>query len=68
MMKSYLFPVVVEADEDRWSAHIPGLVEKGGATWGRTQEEALRNIQEVGQMVIEDMLESGELLPECVTV
>lgn len=66
-MKSYVLPVVIEPDEDRWYAYIPDLEEKGGATWGYTKEEALRNIQEVGQMVIESMIEDGEVLPPSIT-
>jgi len=67
-MKSYLFPVVVEPDEDVWRAYVPELESKGAATWGHTKEEALKNIQEVAQMVIEQLLEDGEPLPSFVTV
>ncbi len=48
-------------------AFIPELEAKGGATWGNTKEEALRNIQEVAQMVIEALLEDGEPLPPRLT-
>ena len=65
-MKSYTFPIVIEPDEDRWSAYIPELVSQGGATWGYTKEDALQNIQEVGQMVIEALLEEGKQLPPSV--
>ena len=67
-MKSYIFPVTLEPDEDVWRAYVPELEEKGAATWGRTREEALRNIQEVAQIVIEVLLEDGEPLPPNVTV
>jgi predicted RNase H-like HicB family nuclease len=66
-MKSYVFRVVLEPDQDVWRAFIPELEEKGAATWGQTKEEALRNIHEVAQMVIEAMLEDGESLPPRVT-
>ena len=66
-MKSYLFRVVLEPDEEAWRAYVPDLEAKGGATWGRTKEEALGNIREVAQMVIESMLEDGEALPPGVT-
>ena len=56
-MKSYIFPVVIEPDADAWRAYVPQLEARGAATWGRTKEEALRNIQEVSQMVIEELLE-----------
>jgi predicted RNase H-like HicB family nuclease len=39
-MKSYLFRVVVEPDEDRWHAYCPALDKYGAATWGYTKEEA----------------------------
>ena len=67
-MKSYVFSVVIERDEDAWRAYVPELEAKGAATWGRTQDEALKNIQEVAQMVIEELLEDGEPLPPGVTV
>ena len=63
-MKTYVFRVVVEPDEDRWFAYCPILEEKGGATWGYTKEEALKNIGEVIQMTIESMVEHGEPIPE----
>jgi predicted RNase H-like HicB family nuclease len=66
-MKSYLFRVVVEPDERAWRAYIPDLESRGGATWGATKEEAIRNIHEVAQMVIESILEDGEALPPGVT-
>ena len=67
-MKSYIFPVALEPDEDGWRAFVPELEAKGAATWGHTKEEALRNIQEVAHMVIEVLLEDGEALPPSVTV
>ena len=67
-MKSYIFPVALEPDEDGWRAFVPELEAKGAATWGHTKEEALRNIQEVAQMVIEVLLEDGAALPPSVTV
>jgi predicted RNase H-like HicB family nuclease len=67
IVKSYVFRVVLEPDEEAWRAYIPDLEEKGGATWGKTKEEALGNIREVAQMVIESMLEDGEPLPPGVT-
>lgn len=66
-VQSYVFRVVLEPDDDVWRAYIPELENKGGATWGQTREEALRNIHEVAQMVIEAMLEDGESLPPAVT-
>ena len=67
-MRSIVFRVVLEQDEDVWRAYIPELEAKGAATWGHTREEALRNIQEVAQMVVEELEEDGEALPPSVTV
>ena len=63
-LKSYIFRVVVEPDDDRWFAHCPLLEKQGGATWGDTPEEALRNLQEVLQMVVVSLREHGEEIPE----
>lgn len=63
-MATYTFRVVVEPDEDVWHAYCPALVRQGGATWGRTQEEALANLRPVVEMVVADLLEAGEQLPE----
>ena len=67
-MKSYLLRVVVEPDEDVWRAYVPALEERGAATWGHTRDEALRNIQEVTQLVVEELLEDGQPLPTGVTL
>jgi len=63
-MKSYVFKAVVEPDEDRWSAYCPALLKQGAATWGYTKEEALKNLQEVVQLVLESLAEHGEPVPE----
>jgi len=62
-MKTYTFKVVVEPDEDRWHAYCPALVRQGAVTWGHTQEEALRHIEEVVKMVVESLIEHGEPVP-----
>jgi predicted RNase H-like HicB family nuclease len=62
--KTYAFRVVVEPDEDRWFAYCPALHAKGAATWGYTQEEALKNIREVVEMVVEGLIEDNEPIPE----
>lgn len=63
-IKSYTFEVVIEPDEDKWAAYCPALLEKGASTWGDTKEEALSNIQEVLQMIVESLHEHGESIPE----
>jgi predicted RNase H-like HicB family nuclease len=67
-MKTYIFSVALEPDEDVWRAYIPDLEAQGAATWGHSADEALRNIQEVAQIVIEDLLADGESLPQSVKV
>ena len=63
-MKTYTYRVVVEPDEDRWAAHCPALDKYAAATWGYTREEALKNIQDVVQMVLQELLEDREPIPE----
>jgi predicted RNase H-like HicB family nuclease len=69
-MKTYNFKVVVEPDEDfdgnpsGWHAYCPALAKQGGSTWGATETEALKNINDVVHMVVESMLAHGEPVPE----
>jgi predicted RNase H-like HicB family nuclease len=68
-MKTYSFKVVVEPDEDAagnpaWYAYCPALESIGGATSGRTKEEALKNINEVVHMIVREFIEDGKPLPE----
>ena len=68
-MKTYTFKVVVETDEDAngnpaWFAYCPALENIGGATSGRTKEEALENINEVVRMIVQEFIEEGKPLPE----
>ena len=67
-MKTYLFKVVVEPDDDRWTAYCPALLQQGASTWGYTQEEALKHIEEVVRMVVRELIEDGEPVPEDVQV
>lgn len=63
-MKTYVFRVVVEPDEDRWHAYYPVLEKYGAATWGYTQEQALNNIREVVEMVVEELREEKQPIPD----
>jgi len=61
-MRSYVFQVAVSKDEDgRWAATCPAL--PGCATWGHTEEEALRNIREAVEVYVEDLIAAGEQVP-----
>ena len=62
-MKSYSFRVVLEPDGEGWHVFCPALVRLGGATWGKTREEGLKNIQEVIEMIVEELAEEGEAIP-----
>jgi len=68
-MKIYTFKVVMEPDEDAegnaaWHVYGPALESLGAATSGRTRDEALKNINEVVHMIVEELLEEGRVLPE----
>jgi predicted RNase H-like HicB family nuclease len=68
-MKTYSFKVVVEPDQDAagnqaWYAYCPALQSIGAATSGRTKEEALKNINDVVHMIVQELVEDGQPLPE----
>ena len=71
-MKTYAFKVVLEKDKwpdepDEkavWRAYIPVLEEIGAATFGDTQEEALKNMQEVLEVIVDELIEGGKPIPE----
>ena len=62
-MKTYTFKVVVEPDGDGFHAFCPALRHVGAVTQGSTEAEALRNINEVVQMIVEELQEDGLPLP-----
>ena len=62
-MKTYIFNVSLEPDEDGWRAFYPPLESIGASTWGKTQEEACQHIYEVLAMLVEEFLEEGRELP-----
>ena len=67
-MKTYTFKVVIEEDvwlDERikdpvWRAYIPTLEHQGASSWGYTQKEALKNLQDAVDLLIESLLEHGE--------
>lgn len=61
-MKTYVFRVVIEPDEDRYYAEIPSL--PGCYSWGYTYEEALKNIKEAAELWLETLAENHEPIPE----
>ena len=66
-MNTYIFQVeLVEEEDGRWSAGVPRL--PGCATWGRSQEEALKNLHDAVEAYIRDMQKAGEELPQEATL
>ena len=63
-IKTYVFRVVIEPDEDRYHAEIPVL--PGCYSWGYTYEEALRNMKEAAELWVETLAEDGQPIPEDV--
>ncbi len=65
-MKSYIFKVVLEKDRwpDKpeenamWRAYIPVL--QAAHAWGDTQQEALANLKNAVDLIIENLQERGE--------
>ncbi len=70
-MKTYSFQVVLEKDKwpdepDEkavWRAYIPALEHQGAASWGYTQQEALKNLQDAVELLMECLSENRESLP-----
>ena len=62
-MKSYVFRVVLEPDEEGWHVYFPPWASIGASTWGCTRDEALYYIKEVLEMIIEEFEEEGTPLP-----
>lgn len=63
-MKSYIFKIELEPDAEGWRAFYPPLEDIGASTWGSTQEEALANIKEVLEMIVEEFNEQNQSIPE----
>jgi len=60
-VKEYIFEVVIEPDEDRYHAYFPSL--NGCRTWGHTEEEAYKNIQEALELYLEALIDEGDPIP-----
>ncbi len=63
-MKTYVFRVELEPDDEGWRAFYPPLEEFGASTWGESQEAALKHIQEVLTMIVEERIEAKEPIQE----
>jgi len=68
-MKSYVFKVVIEQDKwpdepDEkaiWRASVPAL--PSAHAWGDTQQQALENLRNAVELIIEDLRERDEEIP-----
>ena len=58
-VKTYTFKVVVEPDEGGWFAYCPALEAQGAVTQGSTYEDALKNINEVVQIIVDELIEEA---------
>ena len=67
-MKTYTFQVIIEEDEwldERikdpvWRAYIPTLEHQGASSWGYTQKEALKSLQDAVELLFEYLSDQGE--------
>ena len=67
-MKTYAFQAVLEEDQwldERnktpvWRAYIPALEHQGASSWGYTQKEALKHLQDAVDLLVESLLADGE--------
>lgn len=69
MKKTYIFKVVIEEDQfddgrQAYHAYCPALKNYSASTWGYTEAEAMNNIKEVIEMIIEELIEDGEFIPD----
>ncbi|MBV6341662.1 type II toxin-antitoxin system HicB family antitoxin [Candidatus Magnetobacterium casense] len=62
--RPYNFTVVLEPDEDEWFVYCPLLRSEGAVTCGRTPTEAIKNIQDVLEMIVEEFIVDGREIPE----
>jgi len=61
-MESLKFPIIIEKDSDGYFAFCPDI--EGCYTQGDTYEEVIENIKDVIKLLLEEMNETGQKLPE----
>ena len=59
--EKYIFEAIIEPDEDRYHAYVLGL--KGCRSWGCTEEEAEKNIEEALELYLEALIEDSDPIP-----
>jgi predicted RNase H-like HicB family nuclease len=60
-VKEHIFEVVIEPDEDVYHAYCPIL--RGCHTWGHTEAEAFKYIQEAVTLHLKAMIDDREAIP-----
>ena len=63
-MKTYVFRVELEPDDEGWRAFYAPLEEFGASTWCESQEAALKHIQEVLAMIVEERIEANQAIQD----
>ena len=58
---------MVEPDERGWHAYCPALRSHWAVTQGITRTDALKNINEVVQMIVDELIEDGISIPSAPT-
>ncbi|NJL89896.1 MAG: type II toxin-antitoxin system HicB family antitoxin [Coleofasciculaceae cyanobacterium SM2_1_6] len=61
-MQKFIFPVIIEKDEDGYFASCPSL--QGCYTQADSYEEILANIKDAISLHVEDRIANGEELPK----
>ena len=61
-MHNFRFSVVIEKDEDGYTAFCPEL--QGCYSQGETYEEVLENIRDAIRLHLDELIESGEKIPQ----
>ena len=62
-MKNLTYRIIIEPDEkNTYHAYVPAL--RGCHTWGKSIEEARKNIKEAMSLYIESMRDLKEKIPE----
>ena len=65
-MKTYFFPIIIEQDNDGYTASCPVL--QGCYTQGHTYEETMENILDAIQLHVEDRKAEHDEIPSSRTV
>lgn len=65
-MEKCVLPIILEKDKEGYFVYCSAL--QGCYTQGDTYEEAIENIKDAIRLHIEDIIESGEKIPEAHSI